>query len=738
MKNMKKVAILGAGIAGLSAGFFLQEKENIEFKIFESSANYGGLARSFKWHGFNCDFATHRFFTHNDEVRNTILSLVPMAHQIRRSKIFIRDTWVNDPINPLDLINLIPLKDRIKLVFDLITQENNVSDANNFEEFVTKKYGALMHEIFFRPYTEKLFGIKAKDISLQWAKNKVRLINPFRKNKHNKKNTFGSYYYPVEGGYGVISDKLYQKVKRNVLLESKIVKIIADEKEHIRIEYENLGVNNTYVCDVVISTLPLSTTSKLLGLDIPLSFRQVSSVYYWINKPKVMDYDWVYFIPDNIAINRLVEFKNLNPLDAPTDTTVICAEVTNRGEDLHDQVLRDLIKVGLIKANEVLDSLVINENYGYPVYKVDEENKVIEVKNFIDKLENIHLLGRFAEFEHLEIDDIFAKARNLIEKISVKEQIEQKSVLSRELKKKVCICVLTFNNYHDTIECLDSVKNLRDNGHTILLIDNGSSDDSLEKIRIKFPKIELLELRENTGVPAGFNQGIQIALNMGFEYVFLLNNDTVVDPEILLNLLEIAENDKDCALVMPQILYYPPSNSDSLRKNVWSDGGYYRKFPPGIVHKDNRKSINFNEPRKVEYVPTCGLLIHRRAFEKVGLFDPGYFFFFEDWDFSKRVREAGLNIWSVPKAKMWHKVSKSIKKDNALYWQTMGESTIRFYRRHYSLFSSLIQISYRISRDIILAGNIKHLKSFSIGIRKGLRANLENYPDISSYFTIAD
>jgi GT2 family glycosyltransferase/UDP-galactopyranose mutase len=595
-----------------------------------------------------------------------------------------------------------------------------------------------MHEIFFRPYTEKLFGIKAKDISLQWAKNKVRLINPFRKNKHNRKNTFGSYYYPVEGGYGIISDKLYQKVKCDVLLESKIVKIIADDKEHVRIEYEKLGSINTFDCDAIISTLPLSTTSKLLGLDIPLSFRQVSSVYFWINKPKVMDYDWVYFIPDNIAINRLVEFKNLNPLDAPSDSTVICAEVTNRGEDIQDHVLRDLIKVGLIKANEVLDSLIINENYGYPVYKVDEEDKVIEIKNFIDKLENIHLLGRFAEFEHLEIDDIFAKSQDLIDKISIKEQTKQKEAITYSVNKKICICVLTYNNSCDTIECLHSLKNLRDNNHSILLIDNGSTDDSLINIRNKFPDVEILELEKNLGVPAGFNKGIQVALNRGFEQVFILNNDTIVDSDILLNLLEITENDGECAIAMPRILYYPPDNNGNSRMDIWSDGGYYRKFPPGIVHKDKRKNINFQVPRKVEYVPTCGLLIHRRAFEKVGLFDPGYFFFFEDWDFSKRVREAGLNIWSVPKAKMWHKVSKSIKKDNALYWQTMGESTIRFYRRHYSLFSSLIQISYRISRDLILSGNIKHLKSFSIGIRKGLIANLEKYPDISSYFTIAD
>lgn len=735
---MKKIAILGAGIAGLSAGYFLEQKENVDYRIFEKSDYFGGIARSFRWHGFNCDFATHRFFTHNDDVRSAILSLVPMTHQTRRSKIFINNSWINDPINPLELLSVVPPEEKIRLIFDLITQKKSVNNVNNFEEYVTKKYGNLLHELFFRPYTEKLFGIDAKDISLLWAKNKVRLNNPFRNKKQNNKNTFGDFYYPIEGGYGVIAEKLYQNVKDNVLLESEVVSTKIKEGEITEIIYNNKGVLKTYECDSVISTLPLSSTSKLLGYKNYLSYCQVSSVYFWINKPKVMDYHWVYFIPDDVIINRLVEFKNLNPINTPNETTVICAEVTSPRRNLEKYVLEDLVKIGLVDTNEVLDTLVINENYGYPVYKVDEENEVRKIKNIIKNQKNIHLLGRFAEFEHMEIDDIFAKANDLISSISVAETNERKISLTIGVKRKVCICVLTYNNYHDTAECLESLLQLRDDFHTTLLIDNGSTDNSLIKIHKRFSNIEILELKENIGVPSGFNQGIQIALNKGFEYIFILNNDTVVDPEILTHLLEVAEDDQDCALVMPQIRYYPPNNHDNSRKNIWSDGGYYRRFPPGIVHKDRRRNINFSESRKVEYVPTCGLLIHRRAFEKVGLFDPGYFFFFEDWDFSKRVREAGLNIWSAPKAKMWHKISKSIKVDNKLYWQTMGESTIRFYRRHYSFVSSLIQITYRIMRDIILAGNIKYWKPFSVGIKKGMRANLENYPDVSNYFSLID
>lgn len=729
---MKKIAILGSGIAGLSAGFFLKDIEELEFKIFEKSNTYGGLARSFNWHGFECDFATHRFYTTDQDVLSAILSIVPMTRQIRRSKLYILDSWLNDPINPSELIKHIPIKDKLRLFRDLINQKSEVKNANNFSEYVIEKFGQYMFDIFFRPYTEKLFGINSENISVHWAENKVRLINPFRGKKQRNKNNFSYFHYPINGGYGVIADTLYQHIKNNILFNSEVKSIQALETDGYQIEYDHDNSHATYGCDTIISTLPLSLTSNFLGLDLPISFRSVSCVYLWVNKPQVMDYHWVYFIPDEIVINRLVEFKNLNPTNSPTDTTVICAEVTQQGNHIEEDVIRDLIRVGLISKSDILDVKLIRSGFGYPVYEVGTEKLIKNIKDHISTYQNIYLLGRAAEFIHREVDDIFAKAKKVTETI-VKQQAGRQPERVFMKNIQVCTIVLTYNNFKDTAECLESLQNLTYQGHKIIVVDNGSSDNSPALLKENFPDITLIALEKNFGVPAGFNKGIQIALNEGFEYVFILNNDTVVAPDMMTELMTVAEKDPHSALLMPKILYYPPNNEAISRKDVWSDGGYYRTFPPGIVHKDNRKNINFDEPRKVDYVPTCGLLIHSRAFNQVGLFDPGYFFFFEDWDFSERVRAANLNIWSVPTAKLWHKVSKSTKVDSELYWQTMGESTIRFFRRHYSLASSLIQISYRILRDLVFSGNIAHWKPFYRGVKSGLNAYLNDYPDISNY-----
>jgi GT2 family glycosyltransferase len=296
--------------------------------------------------------------------------------------------------------------------------------------------------------------------------------------------------------------------------------------------------------------------------------------------------------------------------------------------------------------------------------------------------------------------------------------------------KEVCICLLTYNNFYDTQECLQSIKRLQDNSHKTIVIDNGSTDNSVEDLIKLFPDETFIKLNENIGVPAGYNKGIIWAIKNGFDYIFILNNDTILAPDILIKLLQFHKSHKNCGIVMPKILKYPQKNKSYNRKDVWSDGGYFRKFPPGIVQKDTRKNINFDKPRLIEFAPACGLLIPRGTFEKVGLFDPGYFFFYEDWDFSIRVRGSGLTIWNVPNAKLWHKVSKSTMRNKGTYWETMGKSTIRFFSHHYSFFSSLIQISYRIIRDFFMKGNIFYLSSFLKGMKSEWESKTDYYHEI--------
>jgi len=133
---MTRIAILGAGITGLSSGWLLK-KEGLDFVILEKQPYIGGLARSFEWHGFNCDFAAHRFFTKNEPVSQELLNLVPMGRHIRRSRIYLRNHWMRDPLDVIELGLKLSFSDRLRVAWSFITRPQNLHE-DNFENYVPK------------------------------------------------------------------------------------------------------------------------------------------------------------------------------------------------------------------------------------------------------------------------------------------------------------------------------------------------------------------------------------------------------------------------------------------------------------------------------------------------------------------------------------------------------------------------------------------------------------------------
>jgi GT2 family glycosyltransferase len=291
----------------------------------------------------------------------------------------------------------------------------------------------------------------------------------------------------------------------------------------------------------------------------------------------------------------------------------------------------------------------------------------------------------------------------------------------------VYVVVLAFNNQTDTIECLESVAKLEYPNVRTVLVDNGSTDGTPAAVRARFPDVHVIEAGRNLGVPRGFNLGFEWALGNGAEYVFMLNNDTTVAPSILGELVRVAEENPRLGIAMPKVLYYDQPDL------VWSAGARYRAFPPAIVMVGLSRPDGqpFDQLRSVGYAPSCGLLIHRRAFEQAGLFDPGYFFFYDDYDFSDRVRDAGLEIAFVPTARMWHKVSRTTRSKSELFWRTWGESSARYYRRHGRpvILSLPIHLGYLAAREL-LQGNGRSLGHFLFGALNGLRKPLEPIPRV--------
>ena len=188
----------------------------------------------------------------------------------------------------------------------------------------------------------------------------------------------------------------------------------------------------------------------------------------------------------------------------------------------------------------------------------------------------------------------------------------------------------------------------------VLVVDNGSTDASIADIHQKFPAVELIENGENLGFGGGNNVGMHYALAQGAEWIFLLNNDIVVDNCLLASLMEVAQSDEHIGGLGGKIYYHDEPNK------IWFGGGGVNFFTGLAFHRYLRE-IDCGQADKLavaDYLTGCALLLRADALREVGLFDEAFFpSYVEDADLSLRLRNAGYKLMYVPAGKLWHKVS---------------------------------------------------------------------------------
>lgn len=222
------------------------------------------------------------------------------------------------------------------------------------------------------------------------------------------------------------------------------------------------------------------------------------------------------------------------------------------------------------------------------------------------------------------------------------------------MRAKIAIILLNWNGKTDTLECLESLQHLDYPDYEIIVVDNGSSDDSVQCISRHFPTTTLIALPENLGFTGGNNRGIQYALGTGCEYILLLNNDTTVDPAFLTHLVAVGDNDPEIGMLNPMI-YRSGANE------IWFGGGRI-SWKNGVTnHLTNPLQVPHpsasQEAIPSDYVTGCALLVKTGVIERIGLLDSRFFAYYEDTDWSVRCQKAGWKTVVVPKARIWHKVS---------------------------------------------------------------------------------
>jgi hypothetical protein len=222
--------------------------------------------------------------------------------------------------------------------------------------------------------------------------------------------------------------------------------------------------------------------------------------------------------------------------------------------------------------------------------------------------------------------------------------------------KHLTVVILNWNGLADTRAALASFLRCETPAAwqvDLMVVDNGSTDGSVEALRREFPQVEVIALRENRRFAGGNNEGLKAALGRGADAVMLANNDTEADPGLIRGLLWALDRDPTAGAASPLICFAEP------RDVIWYAGAQCNPALGLAAHRGLREKDR-GQYRKVEetgYLTGCCLLATRKAWEKVGLLDESYFIYAEDADWSLRAREARLRLLFAPEARMWHKVS---------------------------------------------------------------------------------
>jgi hypothetical protein len=218
---------------------------------------------------------------------------------------------------------------------------------------------------------------------------------------------------------------------------------------------------------------------------------------------------------------------------------------------------------------------------------------------------------------------------------------------------RVDIIVLNWNGREDTLRCLSSLRKIEDTPVHVIVVDNASTDDSVPVMRSSFPGTDwltILENRENLGYTGGNNAGIRLAMERGADYLWLLNNDTTVEPDSLARLIRTAQVYPKAGLIGPKILQMEdPSRAYAMagRLNLW--------FPWPNRMEGEPSGLVTGDPFEVDFLSGAAILIRREFVEKVGLLDDRFFFYWEENDWCERGRKIGYVSLLVPDAVVYHK-----------------------------------------------------------------------------------
>ncbi|HEB49424.1 MAG TPA: FAD-dependent oxidoreductase [Desulfobulbus sp.] len=451
--------ILGAGLSGLTAGLILT-RAGCRTTILEQNNRVGGLARTIRCGEFRFDLGGHRFLTDNRLLLALLADLLAgdLLTVPRKSRICISGRYINYPLTPLNaFFGLGPARTGSILLDYGREKIRNLffpREVNSLEDWVVSRFGRTMFELYFKAYSEKVWGIRCDRISRDWVARRIDNLSLARFVRHaflrfgagRVKTLSDTFLYPRQG-IGQLADRLHEGiVAANRVRTSAVVEQVVHSRDRIvRVEYTWQGTPCAIQGEHYISSIPLT---RLLAGMVPrppadvraaaatIRYRALVIVALFLDRRRMTDLSWLYFPGRDIPFGRIHEPVNWSPDLAPAGRSHVVAEyfcdrndTTWQAPDaaMAELTVFHLQRLGLLRRQDVVGSRVLRIPHAYPVFDLHYRRRLRVISDYLAGFANLQLVGRSGLFSYLNMDQAMESGMAAAERIMQRSTVSGRS-----------------------------------------------------------------------------------------------------------------------------------------------------------------------------------------------------------------------------------------------------------------------------------------------------------------------
>lgn len=426
MESKKKVAVIGAGPAGITAAHELV-KMGADVEVFEASDSVGGMAKSINLWGYTVDIGPHRFFSSDNRVNQAWLEVVGKDYEMvdRLTRIYYKKKFFYYPLKALNALGNLGIFEAALCFLSYLKEKiNPTKDDGSFESWVTGRFGSRLFSIFFKTYTEKLWGISCKDLDADFAAQRIKkfslgeaIKNALFGNSGKHKTLVDQFAYPF-GGTGMVYERMAENIKKAgslVHLKNPVQRVLTKNNSAYAIELADGSIKEF---DHIVSSMPMTlllqrlpeVPAHILEKSKKLKYRNTIIVYLLVEGKDLFPDNWLYVHSPDLLMGRLTNFRNWVPqLYGNKNGSVMALEYWCYDEDdfwhwneqqLIELAKKELQQTGLIKNAPITQGSVYRIPKCYPVYGRGYKEVLTPIEDYLKTVGNLSLIGRYGAFKY--------------------------------------------------------------------------------------------------------------------------------------------------------------------------------------------------------------------------------------------------------------------------------------------------------------------------------------------------